>query len=113
MTEMRRIVFLVGTAFMTSAFGLKLDCIDNGDGTYSCVELGALAGLSPAETEAAKIQPEYLERAKEVCRYRAPSRRAGGMASASAVRAEAKKAARTAYNQCLLRKARELQEAKP
>jgi hypothetical protein len=96
---------------MTSAFGLQLDCIDNGDGTYSCVELGKSTGLSPAQTEAAKIEPAYLERAKKACQYRAPSRRVSGMASASAVRMEAKKAAQTTYNQCLVRKARELQKA--
>ena len=111
MTNRRWTVLLLTMAFTASAFALQLDCIDNGDGTYSCVELGKSTGLSPAQSQAAKIEPAYLERAKQACRYREPRRRVSGMAGASAVRMEAKKAAQATYNQCLVKKARELQKA--
>lgn len=91
-----------------------LDCEKNPDGSYLCVEVGQPteeAAVSPAQTEAAKIDRAYLEQAKQQCTYKEPRRRGTGMAAGGASRSEAEKLAREKYERCLARKARELKNA--
>jgi hypothetical protein len=98
----------------TPAAAIILDCKQNLDGTYTCVEIGkpsAAETASPAQDEAATIQRAYIERAREFCTYRKPRTRAGGKASTSALKMEAMKSAQEDYERCVAAKAAELQKA--
>jgi hypothetical protein len=98
----------------TPASAIILDCKQNLDGTYTCVEIGkpsAAETASPAQDEAATIQRAYIERAREFCTYRKPRPRAGGKGSTSALKMEAMKSAKEDYERCVAAKAAELQKA--
>jgi hypothetical protein len=98
----------------TPASAIILDCKQNLDGTYTCVEIGkpsAAETASPAQDEAATIQRAYIERAREFCTYRKPRTRAGGKGSTSALKMEAMKSAQEDYERCVAAKAAELQNA--
>lgn len=97
-----------------AAFAIVLDCEQNPDGTYTCVEIGQASSAeldSPAQSEAAKIGRAYIEQARQQCTYRKPRARAGGKGSTSALKMEAMKSAQEAYEHCVASKAAELRNA--
>jgi hypothetical protein len=97
-----------------AAVAIILDCQQNLDGSYSCVEIGKpqpAHPVTPARDEESKIQREYIERAKEFCTYQKPRLRAGGKAASSAFKMEAMKSAQQDYERCLAAKAAELRNA--
>lgn len=84
----------------TAASALLLDCDKNSDQTYTCVEVAGEAATATGP-QAAPPDQEAMAYARSVCVEERPRRRASNMGSSSAVMMEARKRARTAYEQCL------------
>ena len=112
--KLARLIVALSLSSTPPAFAIVLDCEDNHDGTYTCVEISnsnAAGRASAGQTETAEGERAYIERAREACTYRKPRARAGGKGSTSALKMEAMKAAREEYERCLARKAAELKNA--
>jgi hypothetical protein len=107
------VTLLLSTTFPLNAHAIKLDCVDHGDGTYTCVEIGhsPTASLSDAKPgQDTRIEPAYLEQAKKACTQHKPRKRIGGQKTGAALRMEEEKSARESYDRCLLETAAKIRK---
>ncbi len=93
---------------------IQLDCQDNGDGTYFCVEIDPVrdaAENSSALSEAVERNNPYIEEAKKECTYKPPRRHGNASGSRAALFKEREKSAKQDYEYCLASKAHEIKKA--
>ena len=101
----RWIIFLSGLIYAMPAPALLLDCKQNKDGTYLCVEIEGSRAITPAKSTVPEIDAAHIEQARKECIYREPRTRPR---SGSAVRSEARKSAQQDYDRCVADRAWEL-----
>jgi hypothetical protein len=101
----RWIIFLPGFLYTMPALAILLDCKQNDDGTYLCVEIEGSQAIEPAKSTVPEIDSVHIEQARKECIYREPRKRMG---SGSAVRSEARKSAQEDYDRCVADRAWEL-----
>ena len=99
------IIFLPGLLYTMPALAILLDCKQNDDGTYLCVEIEGSQAIEPAKSTVPEIDSFHIEQARKECIYREPRKRMG---SGSAVRSEARKSAQEDYDRCVADRAWEL-----
>jgi len=92
----RWLIFLCGLIYTLPAPAILLDCKQNRDGTYLCVEI---------KSTAPEIDSAHIDQARQECTYHEPRTRPGAR---SAVRSEARKSAQEDYDRCVADRAREL-----
>lgn len=108
------IIFLL---FHTPVFAIQLDCTENQDGTYTCVEIKPATG-GKAETPAATVGTaaaaasavDYRKQAEALCNYVAPRKRMSGKGASAERVMEAQKTARNKYEKCLADEAEKLRK---
>ncbi len=101
----RWIILLPGLIYTMPALAILLDCKQNEDGTYLCVEIEGSQAIEPAKSSVPEIDYVHIDQARKECVYREPRTRMG---SSSTVRAEARKSARKDYDRCVADRAWEL-----
>jgi hypothetical protein len=101
----RWIIFLPGLIYTMPALAILLDCKQNNDGTFLCVEIEGSQAIEPAKSTVPEIDSVHIEQARKECIYREPRKRMG---SGSAVRSEARKSAQEDYDRCVADRAWEL-----
>ena len=99
------IILLPGLLYTIPALAILLDCKQNSDGTYLCVEIEGSQAIEPAKSTVPEIDSVHIEQARKECIYREPRKRMG---SGSAVRSEARKSAQEDYERCVAGRAWEL-----
>jgi len=101
----RWLIFLPGLIYTIPALAILLDCKQNKDGTYLCVEIAGSQAIEPAKGNVPDIDSAHIEQAREECIHREPRRRPR---SGSAVKSEARKSAQEDYDGCVADRAWEL-----
>ena len=101
----RWIIFLPGLIYTMPALSILLDCKQNKDGTYLCVEIEGTRAIEPAKSVVPEIDSVHIEQARKECIYREPHT---PPRSGSAVRSEARKSAQEDYDRCVADRAWEL-----
>ncbi|MFQ5643281.1 MAG: hypothetical protein ACE5FQ_06235 [Thiogranum sp.] len=101
----RWVMLLPGLLHTLPTPAILLDCKQNKDGTYLCVEIEGARETEAATGQVPEIDSTRIEQARKECVYRRPRTRKG---SGSAVRAEARKSAQKDYERCVADRAWEL-----
>ena len=101
----RWIMFLSCLIYTMPALAIMLDCKQNKDGTYLCVEIEGSRAITPVKSTVPEIDAVHIEQARKECVYREPRSRPR---SGSAVRSEARKSAQQDYERCVADRAWEL-----
>jgi len=68
----RWIILLSGLAYTMPALAILLDCKQNQDGTYLCVEIEGSRAITPAKSTVPEIDAVHIEQAGKECIYRTP-----------------------------------------
>lgn len=98
-------MLLSGLSYTLPALAILLDCKQNQDGTYLCVEIEESRAISPAKSTVPEIDAVHIEQAGKECIYREPRSRPR---SGSTARLEARKSAQQDYDRCVADRAWEL-----
>lgn len=114
--QMRRLFAALLITLPLGVSAIQLDCKDNGDGTYTCVEIKRQVkqpAAFPAATadEPADIDRASVEQAEKECSYRKPHRRVSGMSTGTAVKMEGRKSAQKDYDRCVAQKLKAMKNA--
>ena len=98
-------MFLSSLIYTMPALAILLDCKQNEDGTYLCVEIEGSRAITPTKSAVPEIDTIHIEQARKECIYHEPRTRPR---SGSAVRSEARKSAQQDYDRCVADRAWEL-----
>ena len=102
---LRGFILITGLVYTVPVLAILLDCKQNADNTYLCVEIEGSQAIEHAENRVPEIDSAHIEQARKECVYREPRTRMGAR---SAVRAEARKSAQKDYDRCVANRAWEL-----
>lgn len=114
---MRTRFLMIFLFFHTPVFAIQLDCTENQDGTYHCVEIkpaadrkAGAAAATAGTTATAASAANYRKQAEALCNYVAPRKRMSGKGASAERAIEADKAAHKKYERCLADEAEKLRE---